>query len=162
MVGWHHRLNGHGFGWTPGVGDGQGGLACCGSWGLKDSDTTEQLKRTYKRKQHGYVHSTVCEIGSQQEAAIQHRGLNSVLCDDLEGQDGGEGWETQEGVDICIHVADSHCFTAETSTTLESNYPCMLSGVRLFVTLWTIARQSPLSMRFPRQGSWSGLKFPTP
>ena len=41
MVGWHHRLNGHGFGWTPGVGDGQGGLACCGSWGLKESDTTE-------------------------------------------------------------------------------------------------------------------------
>ena len=35
MVGWHHRLNGHGFGWTPGVGDGQGGLACCGSWGRK-------------------------------------------------------------------------------------------------------------------------------
>ena len=33
MVGWHHRLNGHGFGWTLGVGDGQGGLACCGSWG---------------------------------------------------------------------------------------------------------------------------------
>ena len=30
---WHHRLNGHGFGWTPGVGDGQGGLACCSSWG---------------------------------------------------------------------------------------------------------------------------------
>ena len=35
MIGWHHRLNGHGFGWTLGVGDGQGGLACCGSWGLK-------------------------------------------------------------------------------------------------------------------------------
>ena len=34
-VGWHHRLNGHGFGWTPGVGDGQGGLVCCGSWGQK-------------------------------------------------------------------------------------------------------------------------------
>ena len=32
MVGWHHRLDGHGFGWTLGVGDGQGGLACCGSW----------------------------------------------------------------------------------------------------------------------------------
>ena len=29
MVGWHHQLNGHGFGWTLGVGDGQGGLACC-------------------------------------------------------------------------------------------------------------------------------------
>ena len=33
MVGWHHWLNGHGFGWTPGVADGQGGLACYGSWG---------------------------------------------------------------------------------------------------------------------------------
>ena len=32
MVGWHHQLDGHGFGWTPGVGDGQGGLACCDSW----------------------------------------------------------------------------------------------------------------------------------
>ena len=46
MVGWHHRLNGHGFGWTPGVGDGQGGLACCVSWGLKESDMTEQLNKT--------------------------------------------------------------------------------------------------------------------
>ena len=43
LVGWHHRLNGHGFGWTPGVGDGQGGLVCCGSWGRKELDTTEQL-----------------------------------------------------------------------------------------------------------------------
>ena len=41
MVGWHHRLNGHGFRWTPGVGDGQGGLVGCGSWGRKESDTTE-------------------------------------------------------------------------------------------------------------------------
>ena len=43
MAGWHHRLNGHGFGWTPGVGDGQGGLVCCSSWSLKELDTTEQL-----------------------------------------------------------------------------------------------------------------------
>ena len=41
MAGWHHRLNGHEFGWTPGVGDGQRGLACCDSWRLKESDTTE-------------------------------------------------------------------------------------------------------------------------
>ena len=44
MVGWNHRHDGHGFGWTPGIGDGQGGLACCDSWGCKESDTTEQLK----------------------------------------------------------------------------------------------------------------------
>ena len=43
MAGWHHRLNGHGFGWTPGVVDVQGGLACCDSWGRKESDKTEQL-----------------------------------------------------------------------------------------------------------------------
>ena len=43
MVGWHQRLNGHGFGWTPVVGVGQGGLACCDSWGHKELDTTEWL-----------------------------------------------------------------------------------------------------------------------
>ena len=43
MVGWHHRLDGHGFQWTSGVGDGQGGLVCCGLWGHKESDTTERL-----------------------------------------------------------------------------------------------------------------------
>ena len=46
MVGRHHWLNGHGFGWTPGVGDGQGGLACCDSWGRKELDTTERLNWT--------------------------------------------------------------------------------------------------------------------
>ena len=43
MVGWHHWLNGHGFGWTPGFADGQGGLACCGSLSRTESDTTERL-----------------------------------------------------------------------------------------------------------------------
>jgi len=46
MVGWHHRLNGHGFGWTLGIGDGQVGPACCGSWGRKESDMTERLNYT--------------------------------------------------------------------------------------------------------------------
>ena len=46
MVGWHHELNGHEFGWTLVVGDGQGGLACFGSWGRKESDTTEWLNWT--------------------------------------------------------------------------------------------------------------------
>ena len=43
MVGWHQRLDVHGFGWTLGIGDGQGGLVFCGSWGRKELDTTEQL-----------------------------------------------------------------------------------------------------------------------
>ena len=41
MVECHHHLDGHEFEWTPGVGDGQGGLVCCDSWGRKESDTTE-------------------------------------------------------------------------------------------------------------------------
>ena len=43
MAGWHHWLNGHESEWTPGVDDGQGGLACCDSWGHKELDTTEWL-----------------------------------------------------------------------------------------------------------------------
>ena len=43
MVGWHHLLDGHGFGWTLGVGDGQGGLTCCSSWGHRGLDMTEQM-----------------------------------------------------------------------------------------------------------------------
>ena len=46
MAGWHHQLDGHEFGWTLGVGDGQGSLACCNSWGHKVSDTTEWLNWT--------------------------------------------------------------------------------------------------------------------
>ena len=46
MVGWHHRINGCGSGRTPGVGDGQGGLVCCASWGCKESDMTEWLNGT--------------------------------------------------------------------------------------------------------------------
>ena len=46
MVGWHHWLNGHEFGWTPEVGDGQGILAYCSVWGQKESDTTERLNWT--------------------------------------------------------------------------------------------------------------------
>ena len=63
MAGWHHRLDGHEFEWTPGVGDGQGGLACCSSWGCKESDTTERLNWS------GY-----------------HRDLNYTYCDSLKGR----------------------------------------------------------------------------
>ena len=46
MAGWHHWLDGHESEWILGVGDGQGGLACCNSWGCKESDTTERLNWT--------------------------------------------------------------------------------------------------------------------
>ena len=52
MAGWHHRLNGREFEWTPGVGDGQGGLTCCDSWGRKESDMTERLNWTETRPEN--------------------------------------------------------------------------------------------------------------
>jgi len=52
MAGWHHWLDGHESEWTPWVGDGQGGLACCDSWRCKDSDTTEWLNWTELGMRH--------------------------------------------------------------------------------------------------------------
>ena len=51
MVGRHHQINGHGFRWTLGDGDGQGGLACCGSWGWKELGMTERLSWTQLKHQ---------------------------------------------------------------------------------------------------------------
>ena len=50
MVGWHHQLDGHEFEQVLGVGDGQGGLACCSPWGCKELDTTERLNNNLARK----------------------------------------------------------------------------------------------------------------
>ena len=52
MAGWHHGLDGHELEWTPGVGDGQGGMACCNSWGRKELDTTEWLNWTELIQRH--------------------------------------------------------------------------------------------------------------
>ena len=61
MAGWHHRLNGREFGWTPGVGDGQGGLVSCSPWGRKESDTTEQLNRTAPQISSAFLLSLVLD-----------------------------------------------------------------------------------------------------
>ena len=77
MVGWHHGLDGHGFGWIPGVGDGQGGLACCGSW-----DTTEQMNWTENP-------NTPPATGSQRclsRKPAQTRGLRGEQCPKVSGR----------------------------------------------------------------------------
>ena len=57
MVGWHHWLDGHESQWTPGVGDGQGGLACCDSWGRKESDTIDRLTWTERQCHRTYSYN---------------------------------------------------------------------------------------------------------
>ena len=70
MVGWHHRLDGHEFEQTPGVGGGQGGLACCSPWGHIESDTTEQLNQT----KLGLFLPTVKGLLGEERKDIRRRG----------------------------------------------------------------------------------------
>ena len=62
MVRWHHRLNGHEFAQTLGVGDGQGSLVCCSPWGRKESDTTERLNKKEYRSEvsESYIFLVMC------------------------------------------------------------------------------------------------------
>ena len=59
MAGWHHELEGHEFEQALGVGDGQGGLACCDSWGHKESDTTERLNWNWNWKVTSLLEETM-------------------------------------------------------------------------------------------------------
>ena len=77
MVGWQHRLNGRGFRWTSGVGDGQGGLACCGSWGRRESDTTEWLNWT---ELNWRLRIELCEIGTLWRAFCLSRVKLQLWC----------------------------------------------------------------------------------
>ena len=73
IVGWHHWHDGHGFRWTPGVGDGQGGLVCYSSWGHKESDTTEWLNWTDEERK-------LCEICQLNFAKFCNKsGVNFLL-----------------------------------------------------------------------------------
>ena len=73
MVGWHHQLNGNGFGWVPAIGDGQGGLAYCSSWGRKGLDTTEHLNWTEL-----FCFISVCKILKEESILSIH--LLFFLC----------------------------------------------------------------------------------
>ena len=64
MAGWHHQLDGREFGWTLGDGDGQGGLACCDSWGRKELDTTERLNWTDLKLAYSWNRSLVTEVNA--------------------------------------------------------------------------------------------------
>ena len=78
MAGWHHRLDGHESEWTLGVGDGQGGLACCDSWGRKKSDMTERLNWTEQKNTLNLnkISARNLKTQSQQSNLLAHNGKN--------------------------------------------------------------------------------------
>ena len=139
MAGWHHRLNGCKFEWTPGVGDGQGSLACCNSWGCKESDTTEWLNWT--------------ELSL---AAAAAKSLQSflTLCDPIDSSPSGSAVPGILQARTLEWVAISFSNAWKWKVKVKS-----LIHVQLLATPWTAAYQAPPSMGFSRQEYWSGLRF---
>ena len=80
MAGWHHWLDGRESEWTLGVGDGQGGLACCDSWDRKESDTTERLNWTELNWEHKRVKisSTLLNKKSFDTMSFEQYGNNTI------------------------------------------------------------------------------------
>ena len=72
MVGWHHRLNAHEFEQAPGVGDGQGSLVCCGSWGCKELATTERVNNNNKITREKKNSCNIAREGGEKSKLTKH------------------------------------------------------------------------------------------
>ena len=89
MAGWHHWLDGREFDWTPRVGDGQGGQACCDSWGHKELDTTERLNWTELGRESVDPCVQWCNFfGSTQRTIICLANLGAPMSSDIPAAQG--------------------------------------------------------------------------
>ena len=113
MVGWHHRLNGHGFGWTPGVGDGQGGLVCCGSWGCKESDMLREWT----------------ELNLCNPAIILHYLWDYLINLSL---------QLDHQKTLHTFIQNTSQSDKDTEWCYLQVHACMFNSVQLFATLWTV------------------------
>ena len=165
MAGWHHWLNGHEFEQTPGVGDGQGSLACCSPRGHKESDTTEHwkelnwlnLRLTQLVKEHSdnllILQSTDLDLNY-----IWKNPFPAVLWLEFAWITGrkcvytGAGWGPSST--LALAEAENRVWK-ERRKKVKS-----LSCVWLFATPLTVACQAPPSMGFSRQEYWSGVPSP--
>ena len=121
MAGWHHRLNGRESEWTPGVGDGQGGLVCCDSWGCKESDMTEWLNWTEVK----FWHSIEIPEKARKFYLFKIREISQTLRHNKGG--GRLLWENQHtiilgswmnGESVVMHVLSNLLPVTEVSKTL--------------------------------------------
>ena len=131
MIGCHHWLNGHEFEQSPGVGDGQGSLACWSPWCHKESDTTERLLN--------WMFMMTQNRCTTWELWVKFYLGHSEGC--------SPGGSISYSSERLLQSSSSGGLVAKSCLTLA--------------TLWTVARQAPLSMGFSRQGYWSGLPFPS-
>ena len=144
MVGWHHRRDGHEFEKALGVGERQQSLACCSSWGGKELDITEWLNWT----------ELYCIFWTKQ--------MTEQKCwiYEVKKKDNNNFFSEHN-----LKSTDCHYLYMPTVLTFLLQLGCCLvakSYLTLFVTLWTVACQAPLSMGFSRQEYWNGSPFPSP
>ena len=84
MVGWHHRHNGHEFEQAPGVGDGQGSLACSSPWGLKETDMTERLNLSEDSTKHMKVVFNEGNLNKKKRVVLNQNSVTALIyCDHL-------------------------------------------------------------------------------
>ena len=128
MAGWHHQLNGCEFEWTPGDGDGQGGLACCSSWGCKESDMTEQLNWTelnwtsYKKLSYNVTSRVLTVIQSRYRTILSPQGHLSLP----------------------FYTATSRApLTPTSSLTCDSSYSLLISS---FCHFWNVMKMETNSL----------------
>ena len=136
MVGWHHQLHGHGFGWTLGIGDGQGGLACCSSWGHRvRHDWATELKLKLDVKKLIVNFAVILGFPFDELSGVSLRNICGSFLPAVR-----DIWWLKWCVCVC------------------QSFSC----VKLCETSWTVAHQVPLSKEFSRQEYWSGLPFSPP
>ena len=143
MAGWHHWLDGRESGWTPWAGDGQGGLACCNSWGRKESDMTELNNRLLLWS---------CQPGSlwlYKMDSINKR-LRTTSHKDPD-------WDVSERLfgDVCTGLARSYVWLksilfSTIKTDLTYDILSLLNKARSMP--WAASLDLPLSQVFPRSG----------
>ena len=134
MAGWHHQLDAHEFKWTPGDGDGQGGLACCDSWGRGESDMTERLNWT----ELNYYSTLSTSVYLSKFPCFHCRGhMEQPKKREFQKYSVKYSWALL-GEQLHMHTQSLSC-------------------VRLFSTPWTVVHQAPLEVHgVSRQEYWGG------